>query len=87
MRTFKRVLAAVIAVVLVLSVASCSLTKEWSYQYGDKTYDIGVYIYALYSSYTTAQTYAADAKGYKENESFMDLKIKDSDGKKAVARD
>ena len=90
MKPFQKVLAALLAVVLVVSMASCvpvSLTKQWSYKYGDTQYDIGIYIYALNSAYLSAQNYAQDADGYKEDESFLDLKIKDDDGKKAVARD
>lgn len=90
MKPFQKVLAAILAVVIVVSMASCaniSLTKEWSYKYGDTQYDIGVYIYSLYNAYLSAENYAKDAKGYKEGESFLDLKITDDDGKKAVARD
>ncbi len=87
MNLFKKAIAVVIAAILVVSAASCSLTKQSSYKYGDKTYDIGVYIYSLYSAYTTAQGYAEKVKDYKESESFMDLKIADDDGEKAVARD
>lgn len=91
MKPFQKVVAALLAVVIVVSMAvsmaSCSLSKEWSYKYGEKQYNIGVYIYALYNAYQSAETYAKDAKGYKEGESFLDLKIKDDDGKTAVARD
>ena len=90
MKPFQKVIAAILAVIIVVSMASCvpvSLTKQWSYKYGDTQYDIGVYIYSLYNAYLSAQNYAKDVKGYKEDESFLDLKIKDDDGKKAVARD
>ena len=91
MKLFRKVVAAVLAVVIVASVAvsmsSCSFTKQWCYKYGEKEYAIGVYIYSLYNAYLTAENYAKDAKGYKEGESFLDLKIKDDDGKTAVARD
>ena len=90
MKPFQKVLAALLAIVLVVSMASCvpkTLTKEWSYKYGDATYDIGVYIYALYSAYNEAASYAKDAEGYKEDESFINLEIEDSDGKKAKAGD
>ncbi len=90
MKPFQKVIAALLAVIIVVSMASCvpvSLTKQWCYKYGDTQYDIGVYIYSLYNAYLSAQNYAKDAKGYKEGESFLDLKIKDDDGKKAVARD
>lgn len=90
MKPFQKVIAVILAVIFVVSMASCtpiSLSKEWCYKYGDTQYDIGVYIYSLYSAYTAAESYAKDAKGYKEGESFLDLEIKDDDGKKAVARD
>ena len=90
MKPIKKVIAAVLAVIIAVSMASCvpvSLTKQWCYKYGNTQYDIGVYIYSLYNAYYSAQSYAKDVKGYKEDESFLDLKITDDDGKKAVARD
>lgn len=94
MKPFHKILAALLAVILVASAAGCvpfSLNKEWGYKYADKTlskqYDIGMYIYSLYQAYSEAKTYAEKAKGYKENEPFVDLKITDGDGKKAVAKD
>lgn len=94
MKPFHKALAAFLAVILIVSAAGCgniSLSKQWSYKYSDKSldqqYDIGVYIYSLYQAYNSAKTYAEKAKGYKENESFMDLEIKDDDGKKAKASD
>ena len=94
MKPFKKVLAALIAVIVALSVTACkpvSLTKDWSYKVEDSTlnqeYAIGVYIYELYSAYSNAASYAKDAEGYNENESFLGLTIKDSDGNKAVAKD
>lgn len=93
MKPFHKIIAALMAVVLAASAAGCvpmSLSKEWGYQYSDKTldkkYDIGIYIYSLYQAYNQAASYAKDAKGYKENEPFTDLKIKDDDGKTAVAK-
>lgn len=94
MKPFHKIVAALLAVILVASVAGCvpvSITKQWGYKYSDKTlskqYDIGTYIYCLYQAYSEAKTYAQKAKGYKENEPFTDLKITDDDGKKAVAKD
>ncbi len=94
MKPFYKVVAALMAVILVACAAGCvpvSLTKDWGYKYSDKTlskeYAIGMYIYSLYQGYSEAKTYAEKAKGYKENEPFTDLKITDDDGKKAVAKD
>ncbi len=94
MKPFQKVIAAVLTILIVISAASCtpiSLTKDWGYKYDDSTlseqYDIGVYIYSLYQAYNSAKTYAEKAKGYKENEPFTDLEIKDDDGNKAIAKD
>ncbi|MCH5304799.1 MAG: hypothetical protein J1E41_08050, partial [Ruminococcus sp.] len=40
-----------------------------------------------YQAYSQAKTYAEKSKDYKEDESFMDIKITDDDGNKAVAKD
>lgn len=94
MKPFHKIIAALLAVIIIASAAGCvpvSFTKEWGYKYADKVmskeYPIGMYIYSLYQAYSEAKTYAAKAKGYKENEPFTDLKITDGDGKKAVAKD
>lgn len=90
MKPFQKVIAALLAVIFVVSMASCapvSLSKDWCYKYGDTKYDIGVYIYSLYNAYKSAEQYAQKAKGYKEGESFVDLEITDDDGKKAKASD
>ena len=94
MRPFQKVIAVVLAAILLLAAASCtpsSLTKQWSYKYSDDTLttqqDIGVYIYALYQAYNQAETYARETKKYVEGEPFMDIKITDDDGDKAIARD
>lgn len=92
MKPFQKVIAALLAVILVASTAGCipvSLNKQWSYEYNDNALseklDIGVYIYALYQAYNNAKTYAEKSDKYKDNEPFMDIKIKDDDGNKAVA--
>lgn len=92
MKPFQKIIAALLAVILVGATAGCvpaSLSKQWSYKYDDSTLseelDIGVYIYALYQAYNSALTYAQKSDDYKENEPFMDIEIKDDDGNKAVA--
>lgn len=84
----KKFLAGTLAGTVILSAAACtpiSTKAQWSYKDGDNEKAIGVYIFALYTAYNQAQNYAKDAKGYKENESFLDLKIKDDQGNEAVA--
>ncbi len=94
MKSFQKVVAVLLTAIILISAVSCtpiSLTKQWSYKYNDSVLttqqDIGVYIYALYQAYNAASSYAQEAKGYKEGESFLDLKIKDDDGDKAIARE
>lgn len=94
MKPFQKVLAAALAVILIASVAGCvpiSLSKEnaFTLKDGDTTvdYSVGMYIYALSGAYNEAKTKASDVKDYKENEPFVDLTIKDDDGKKVVAKD
>lgn len=86
----KKVIAGSLAGATMLSIAACtpiSLKPEWSYKEGDNQKAIGEYIFALYNAYNKAKNFAKDAKGYKENESFLDLTIKDDDGKEAKASD
>lgn len=92
MKPFQKVIAVVLSAILLLSSVSCvpaSLTKQWSYQYNDEVLsakqDIGVYIYALYQAYNSAKTFAQDSKKYDESKSFMDIKITDDEGNKAIA--
>jgi hypothetical protein len=94
MKPFKKVVAALLAVLLIVATAGCStvsLSKEWCYEYNDSTLseklDAGVYIYSLYQAYNSAKTYAENSDDYKEDESFMDIEITDDDGNKAVAKD
>ncbi|MGN1131538.1 MAG: hypothetical protein ACI4RL_01435 [Ruminococcus sp.] len=90
LKNIKKIMAGTVAGALIISATACtpiSTKAEWSYKDGDNEKAIGVYIYALYNAYNEAKTYAEDVDGYKENESFLDLKITDDDGKEAVASD
>ena len=91
MNRIKKLTAVILAFAMVLALASCttpiSLTKEWSFKNSTEELPIGVYIYSLYTAYNQASTYAKDAKGYDAAKSFMDLTIKDEDGKESVAKD
>lgn len=90
LKNIKKVMAGTVAGALMISATACnpiSTKAEWSYRDGDNEKAIGVYIYALYNAYNQAKTFAEKAEGYKENESFLDLKITDDDGKEAVASD
>ncbi len=89
MKPFKKVAAFLLAAVIIALSAGCtpiSLTKEWSYKYGDDELSIGVYIYSLYQAYNQAQTYAEKNEDYSSDKSFMDLQITDDDGNTEVAK-
>lgn len=90
LKNIKKVMAGTVAGALIVSATACtpiSTKAEWAYKDGDNEKAIGVYIYAMYNAYNQAKTFAEKADGYKENESFLDLKITDDDGKEAVASD
>ncbi len=92
MKNYMKIVAVVLALVIALSAASCSLSKDYSYKTSDTELPIGVYIYALYSAYNQAQgfaqkldTYDSEKGTYDGNKSFLKLEITDDDGNKATA--
>ena len=88
LKNIKKIIAGTMAGAVMLSAAACtpiSSKAEWSYKDGENEKAIGVYIFALYNAYNRAKTYAEEADGYKEGESFLDLTITDDKGEKAVA--
>lgn len=54
MKNFKKILAAMLALIMLFAVAGCNRTPSWSYKTGDTTYAEGVYIYSLFSAYNQA---------------------------------
>ena len=94
MRNFTKILCVVLALIVALSAASCSLTQQYSYKTDDVELPIGVYIYYLYNAYNQAQSYAqqsdkydSEAGTYDGNKSFLKMEITDDDGVTAVAED
>ena len=94
MRNFTKILCVVLALVVALAAASCSLTKQYSYKTDDVELPIGVYIYYLQSAYYDAQElaqksdkYDSEAKTYDGEKSFLKMEITDEDGNTAVAED
>ena len=94
MRNFTKILCAVLALVVALSAASCTLTKQFSYKTEDVELPIGVYIYYLQSAYNEAQSYAqksdlydSEAGTYDGSKSFLKMEITDDDDVTAVAED
>lgn len=87
MKAIKKITAAFLAVLMIMSISGCSTKPEWSYKVDDNEMQIGVYIYALYTAYNQAATYASSAEGYDAEKSFLNLTITDDDGETAVAKD
>ena len=92
MRNFTKILCVALALVVALSAASCSLTKQYSYKTDDVELPIGVYIYYLQSAYSEAKTlagesdkYDSEAGTYDGEKSFLKMEITDEDGVTAVA--
>lgn len=94
MRKFTKIICVVLALVVALSVTSCTLHKPYSYKTDDVDLPIGVYICYLYKAYGEAQTYAqqsdlynAEDGTYDGSKSFLSIEITDDDGNTAVAED
>lgn len=92
MKNYTKIIAVVLALVVALSAASCSLSKEYSYKTGDTELPIGVYIYSLYSAYNQAQSYAQKLDSYDSEKgtydgkkSFLGVEITDDEGNTATA--
>lgn len=87
MKAIKKITAAFLAVLMIMSISGCSTKPEWSYKVDDNEVQIGIYIYALYTAYNQAASYASSAEGYDAEKSFLNLTITDDDGETAVAKD
>ncbi len=94
MKNFSKILCVVLALVIALSAAACSLTPQFAYEKDDVKLPIGVYIYYLYNAYSQAQSYAQKSELYDSatgkydgKKSFLKMEITDDDGKTAVAED
>ena len=92
MRNSTKILCVVLSVMMVVSLAACSLTPQTSYKSEDTELPIGVYIYNLYSAYNQAQGFAqksdlydSEAGTYDGNKSFLKMEITDDDDVTATA--
>ena len=90
MRSAIKISSLLLAVVMLVSavlVSGCSLKPEWSYKTSEKELAIGVYILALRSAYSTAETKAKELEDYDStSDSWLDMEITDDDGNTEVAR-
>ena len=58
MKNHSKILCVVLALIIALSAASCSLSKEFAYQKDDIELPIGTYILYLQQAYQQAQGFA-----------------------------
>ena len=94
MKNHSKILCVVLALVIALTAASCSLSKQYAYQKDDIELPIGSYILYLQQAYSQAQSYAQQSelydseKGtYDGKKSFLKMEITDDDNNTAVAED
>lgn len=92
MKNFSKILCVVLALVMALSVAACSMSKQYAYKENDTELPIGVYIYYLRSAYSQAEGFAqksdlydSETGKYDGKDSFLKMEITDDDGNTAVA--
>lgn len=82
------VLLAAVMLFSVILVSGCSFSPEWSYKTSEKELAIGVYLYALKSAYSEAETHAKELEDYDStSDSWLDMEIEGHDGEKGIARD
>lgn len=75
MKNFKKIIAIVLAAVMLFAVAGCNHSPSWSYKAGATTYAEGVYIYSLFSAYNQAYSVLQTNLGNKfdANASILDI--------------
>ncbi|MDP4120728.1 MAG: hypothetical protein Q8876_06725 [Bacillota bacterium] len=79
MKLAKKLTALLLAVILVVSLASCNSQAEWSYKTNDDTLSIGTYIFYLYSFYQQASQKVSDS-----SKDVLSQTITDDDTNKKV---
>ena len=94
MKNVSKILCVVLALIMALTAASCSLSKQYAYQKDDVELPIGVYILYLQQAYNQAQGFAqkselydSEKQTYDGKKSFLKMEITDDDGNKAIAED
>lgn len=81
-------LLAVVMLISAILVSGCSFSPEWSYKTSDKELPIGVYIYALRTAYSEAETHAKELEDYDSTkDTWLGMEIEGHDGEKGIARD
>lgn len=92
MKNVIKLISLTLALVLGISLASCSLGKQYSYKTEDTELSIGAYIYEMYNAYKSAEqkaqatdVYDSETKKYDGKKSFLDVTIKDDDENEATA--
>lgn len=91
MKNHSKILCVVLALIVALSAASCSLTKQHAYKDNDIELPIGVYIYYLQSAYSQAEQkaqstdkYDSETGKYNGKKSFLKMELTMEDGEDPV---
>ena len=82
MNNFKKILAVLMAALLIITAAGCSRGPSWSYKTDITSYSEGVYIYSLFSAYDQAYSILQTNLGDKfdTTASILDLKTTFEEG-------
>ena len=75
MNKFKKILAVLLAVIMISAFAGCSVKPDWSYKSKNASYSEGVYIYSLFSAYNEAYSILQESLGEKfdSTSSLLDI--------------
>lgn len=78
MKIFKKIAALLLAVMIMVSTTACGNADEtWSYKLGENELSTGIYIYAVLSYYSQAQSLASQDEKYDSSKSFLNIKVQD----------
>lgn len=75
MNNFKKICAAFLAVLMIISVSACTRKPTWSYRTDNTSYAEGVYIYSLFSAYNEAYSILQEQLGddFDSTSSILDI--------------
>lgn len=76
MNNFKKILAILIAALVLISAAGCTRGPSWSYKTDSTSYADGVYIYSLFTAYNEAYSIIQESQGesFDATASILDIK-------------
>lgn len=80
MKNFRKIIAVLLAVIMVVGLVGCSAmpkssSVQWSYKSEAQEYTVGVYMYSLFSAYNQAYSVISEAQGdsFDSTKSILDI--------------